>query len=362
MAENTTAITNVRVLTDGRLSAPQTVLIRGGLIVESGSPTHAVDARGSSLLPGLIDAHLHLFQGLADLEALTDWGVTTGLDMGLWPATKVDQLRRVKGVTDIRSATIPAVGSRNLAARQPGFPREGIISEPEHARAFVQQRIEEGADYIKIIAEATAPAGVDLESARAIVDAAHDNGKPVVAHAVTVGAYRVALDAGVDIITHAPLDEQLDDHTIARMAQNNVATVPTLTMMQHLAGGARYRSQFNSGWSYHNAHTTVTALHDAHVTILVGTDAHHTTEDTATLKPGQSIHHEMELLSRAGLSTADVLRGATHLSAQVFNLADRGEVTAGKRADLLLVDGDPLEDIGATRNITGVWIAGQKVR
>ncbi|WP_224148469.1 amidohydrolase family protein [Mycobacterium avium] len=363
MPDITTAITNTRVLTpDGRLSAPRTVLLRGGLIVESGVPTHVVDARGNTLLPGLIDAHLHLFQGRADLDALTDWGVTTGLDMGLWPTTQVDKLRSAQGVADIRSATIPAVGPESLAARQPGFPREGIIPTPEHARAFVRQRIAEGADYIKIIAEATSPAGVDLKSATAIVDAAHDAGKHVVAHAVTVGAFHVALQAGVDIITHAPLNGRLDDHAIARMLQNHVVSVPTLTMMQHMAGDARYRSQPNPGWSYQNAHNTVAALHAAHVTILVGTDAHRTSDGPATLKPGQSIHHEMELLTRAGLSAADVLRGATQRSAQVFNLADRGEVAVGKRADLLLIDGDPLDDIGATRNITGVWIAGRQVR
>ena len=363
MDEITTAIINTRVLEpDGRLSAPRTVLIRGGLIVESGAPTHIVDARGNTLVPGLIDAHLHLFQGRADLDALTDWGVTTGLDMGLWPTTKVDQLRGAQGVADIRSATIPAVGPESLAARQPGFPREGIITAPEHARAFVRRRIADGADYIKIIAEATSPTGVDLKSATAIVDAAHDDGKHVVAHAVTVGAFRVALQAGVDIITHAPLDGRLDSHSIARMLQNQVVSIPTLTMMQYMAGDARYRSQPNPGWSYLNAHNTVAALHAAGVTILVGTDAHRTADRHATLKPGQSIHHEMELLTRAGLSATDVLRGATQRSAQVFNLADRGEVAAGKRADLLLIDGDPLDDIGATRNITGVWIAGRQVR
>lgn len=75
-----------------------------------------------------------------------------------------------------------------------------------------------------------------------------------------------------------------------------------------------------------------------HATILVGTDAHRTADGPATLKPGQSIHHEMELLTRAGLSAADVLRGAAQRSAQVFNLADHGEVAVGKRAGLLLID------------------------
>ena len=74
------------------------------------------------------------------------------------------------------------------------------------------------------------------------------------------------------------------------------------------------------------------------------------------------MHHELELLVGAGLSPLEALRGATSLTASTFGFTDRGLIEVGHRADLLLVEGDPTADITGTRNIVGVWIAGERVR
>jgi imidazolonepropionase-like amidohydrolase len=354
----TTAINNVRVFNGIDLSDPHTVLIRDGKVVESGTPETVFDARGHTLLPGLIDAHFHLIRGRADLDDLSRWGVTTGLDMAAWPLETVTAMRTAVGVADLRSATIPAVGVASRAACLPGFPAEGIISTPAQGRAFVHRRVADSADYIKVLIEDAPPSGMDQKTVDAIVGAAHDHDKQVVAHAITVEAFHVALDAGVDIITHAPLDAVLDDEAIAMMATNSVACIPTLTMMQHMAQDTAGRT---AGWNYENARDTVTALHDAGVPILVGTDAHSTPGAPAALRPGQSIHHEFELLTKAGLTPVEVLESATILTAEIFELTDRGAIQPGKRADLLLIKGDPTHDITDTHNITAVWIAGQQL-
>lgn len=78
----------------------------------------------------------------------------------------------------------------------------------------------------------------------------------------------------------------------------------------------------------------------------------------AAVPHGSSLHHELELLTAAGLSTVDALRAATVLPARYFGLTDRGSVEPGMRADLVLVDGDPIADITATRRIRGVWCHG----
>ena len=101
------------------------------------------------------------------------------------------------------------------------------------------------------------------------------------------------------------------------------------------------------------AEQTVSQLKAAHVPILAGTDA-----PNPGTAHGVSIHREMELLVRSGLTPAEALASATSVPATAFRLDDRGQIAVGKRADLLLVKGDPTQDITATRDIVSVWKLG----
>jgi imidazolonepropionase-like amidohydrolase len=95
--------------------------------------------------------------------------------------------------------------------------------------------------------------------------------------------------------------------------------------------------------------------------ILAGTDANQAPFAPASPPYGTSLHHELGLLVDAGLSPVDALRSATVLAARYWGLADRGVIAPGQRADLVLVDGDPLTDIGAVSQIMAVWCAGVPV-
>ena len=106
------------------------------------------------------------------------------------------------------------------------------------------------------------------------------------------------------------------------------------------------------------ARDSVSVLYRAGVPILAGTDANTTPGVPASPPFGDSMHRELELLVDAGLSAVDALRAATLLPARYFGLADRGVVEPGKRADLVLLAGDPVADIRATRRIEQVWCAG----
>ncbi|SES29720.1 amidohydrolase family protein [Lentzea albida] len=353
----TTAIENVRVFDGSALGAPRRVVF-GETIGGAGAVAdEVVDGTGKVLLPGLIDAHVHVVRGRADLEDLALAGVTTGLDMAAWPAGFVDGMRRQKGVAQVLSATVPAVGPGGHHARMPGFPAEGIVTGPDEARAFVARRVADGADYVKVVTEAASPQGMDQATVNALVTAAHDHGLLVVAHAVTTGAFRVAVEAGVDVSTHAPLDAVLDDDTIARMREAGMVSVPTLTMME---GTARVFT--GAGFRYEHARDTVTRFREAGIRVLAGTDANSAPGAPFAPKHGESLHHELGLLVAAGLTPAEALAAATSLPARTFGLDDRGVVAQGGRADLVLVGGDPVEDITATRNTTAVWIAGERVR
>lgn len=350
-----TALSGVRVFDGERLSAPRTVVIDGEVI--SGSTDTAgvrvIDGAGAVLLPGLIDAHVHV-DSRDTLAVLASFGITTALDMACWPTTLVDSLRNVPGVTDIRSAGVPAIGPAGPHSHFIPAETHAVVLDPGDAEAFVKARVHDGSDYLKIVLEAPGQGGPDQATAAAFVSAAHAAGKKTVAHASSVGAFQIALEVGADVVTHLPKDAPLSPEQTAFTARGERVSVPTLTMEESLA------KAFGKPEILTNALNSAAQLHQAGVQILAGTDAH-TQGSPADVAFGESLHHELEFLTQAGLSPAEVLRAATVDTARYFNLTDRGAITPGLRADLLLIDGDPLADIRATRNIITVWCAGTEI-
>ncbi|MGY0499260.1 amidohydrolase family protein [Nocardia sp. FBN12] len=344
------ALTDVRVFDGRRLSEPRTVIIDGAVIGTDPDGVETVDTGGAVLLPGLIDAHVHL-HGRETLEQLAGWGVTTALDMATWPAELVASLRNVDGLTDIRSAGLPVIGPGGPHSHF-GMPTEALVADAEQAPRFVSDRVADGSDYIKIVLEAPGQGGPDPQVAAAVVAATHEHGKQVVAHASSHGAYALAVDLGVDVVTHIPNGETLDTAVVARMASDRRVAVPTLTMMQALS------TMRGEPDGFAGACAGVAALYAAGVPILAGTDAAVQPGLPRLVVHGESLHRELELLVAAGMSTVDALRAATVEPARHFGLGDRGAIEPGLRADLILIDGDPLADISATRKIRKIWCAG----
>jgi imidazolonepropionase-like amidohydrolase len=303
------------------------------------------------LLPGLIDAHIHL-HGPETLDALARWGVTTGLDMACWPHELVTSLRQVTGAADFRTAGLPAIGPAGNHARLPGMPAEAIILTAEDARRHVEARVAEGADYIKGVAEAPGEGGPTTEALRALVAAAHAHGLKAVVHAVTVGAYITAVGSGADFITHVPVDGAIRAEDVAAMQAGHQVAIPTLTMMEGVLAGRAPVTGLLAG---------VAGLRRAGIEVLAGTDANAQPGVPHNVAHGEGLHREFELMADAGFHPVDILRSATVRPARAFGLTDRGAVEPGLRADLVLVDGDPTADITATRKIRAVWCAGHKV-
>jgi imidazolonepropionase-like amidohydrolase len=343
-----TAVTGVRLFDGTGLTEPTTVVLDGPLIGGDATGAEILDGTGATLLPGLVDAHVHLLTP-DDLRALAAHGVTTALDMACWPRERADSFRG--GVPDIRSAGLPAIGPGGNHAKMPGMPEEAILTAPGQAAEFVARRVAEGSDYLKVVIEGDL---LDQATIDAVVAAGRAHGKLTVAHAASVDAYRRAVRAGADVITHVPRDGVLDAETASKMAAQGQIAVPTLAMMEALTtklGADGYASSRDS----------VTALHAAGVPILAGTDAFSGPMLPFPVVHGASLHHELVLLVEAGLSETDALRAATDLPARYFGLPDRGAVREGLRADLVLVEGDPTRNITATEKIRRVWVAGEEV-
>ena len=360
----TIAITNVKVFDGNALTDERTVVVENGVISSATTADRTVDGQHGTLLPGFIDSHVHLMN-LAELEHGTQWGCTTMLDMGSPSMKLTDLLRHRHGLADIRGVGNPASAPGGMQTTRMGFPASSTVTGPGDAARFVADRVAEGADYIKIIVEDPArmgPAAFDGATITALVEAAHKAGLKSIAHVTTLAALTNAAEAGVDILTHAPLDADVNENLASSLAARGVVSVPTLTMMRSVASIAAHLPTHGAGVDYAHARSTVSTFHTAGVTILAGTDANQAPASPSKIVHGEALHDELGLLVEAGLTPVEALRSATVVPAEYFSFTDRGIIKPGRRADLLLVDGDPTQDIAATRAIRNVWVAGIQVR
>ncbi|MDX6739572.1 amidohydrolase family protein [Actinocorallia sp. A-T 12471] len=356
-------VRDVRIFDGHGLSDPGTVAVDHGIIVApEQAPADAVvyEGRGGTLLPGLIDAHIHLREE-SDLVAQRAFGVTTVLDMASPSRDVLDALRSLPGLPEVRSAGIPASAPGGVQTTFMNFPKDAVLSRPDEADAFVADRIAQGSDLLKIIIEDPSrpvPAGLPQETIDALVKAADARGLVSVAHAAAVVTFQMAVRAGVSAITHVPVDAPLDEATIDAVAASGQVVIPTLVMMERSAASPMTRQITGKDLDFSYAQEAVAALRAAGARILAGTDANSSPHAPATVPHGAALHRELAYLVEAGASPAEALRAATIDNATFFGLTDRGAIAPGLRADLLLIDGDPLADINATTDVRAVWCAG----
>ncbi|KAF3070455.1 hypothetical protein GL218_00158 [Daldinia childiae] len=365
-----TIIKHVRVFDGETVAGPKSVVIEGSHIGDDAladdpdpSGTVVVDGTGCTLLPGLIDCHVHI-RDEAQLASCASFGVTAVCDMASFPLEKYVKLRAARTPTTWLSSSLPAYEENSRHGKLfklGGITPDNAVHNTDEAAKFVQNRIDEGVDYIKIIADFP---GHEQAVLNKIQVEAKKHGKMTVAHTAQYLAFERGLQADFDVLTHVPMDKALDDSIVGKMISQKTITVPTLSMMEAMTSswilwGISWIMSGLRGRKFQYSLDSVTAIRNAGVPILAGTDANNS--GIVTIVPGKSLHHELELLVRAGLSPVEALRAATSLAAQHFNLPDRGRISPGLRADLVLVEGNPDEDITTTQKISRVWSNGDEV-
>lgn len=399
-----TFITNAKIFDGECVIEKQSVTVKGEKIVNVGGPApdgaEVIDAKGCTLLPGLIDAHTHANPESRKI-ALT-FGVTTVYIMqGYWSKEQKKALDERRDIADALSSffavTAPGGHPHELIPKGaiPKMPHGFDMSEaikfastPEEAAKVVEKRVEQDANYIKIMVEDGTvfgkPGTPDItdEVLAAACAKAHRFGKMAVAHTMTIKASERAIKAGIDGLMHIFIDKPYTKEIIDIIVNSGVFVCPTIVAGASTIGDSdagefakdeRVCSKLSEEWinalhkhinSYPQGKTeylleTVKALHDAGVDILAGADS--STPDVGGMVPGASLHHELQLLVKAGLAPIEVLRAATSVPARRFGLIDRGRIVDGARADLLLVKGDPTSNISDTLSVQSVWRQGVRL-
>ena len=388
------AIVGVKVF-DGEAFRPeQDVWVEDGRIRRTGrgldlpADLARVDGRGRTLVPGLIDGHVHTFGGT--LNDAVRFGVTTVLDQFADPQLAASKRAARDTLDRGNEADLFSAGMLATAAgghgTQFGIPVEPV-GGPDDASAWVRARKAEGSDWIKIIHEDGSTFGMDIatldrDTIGALIAAAHDEGLRAVVHVSTLEHALEAVALGADGLVHVWGDAIIEDVQAARIADAGVFVVPTLSVTASIGGESMapelleaagdtplsfmQRQTLANRFSGSNAETTSTAdnvatenvrrLHAAGVRLIAGTDAPN--PGTAA---GLSMHGELRLLLRAGLSAAEALSAATSTGAEAFGIDDRGRIGEDRIADLVLVDGDLESDLSLSTRLVAVWKDGYPV-
>jgi len=351
------------------------VVVRGGRIAAVGPRStvavpdgvRVIDASGTTIVPGLWDMHAHASQ-IEWAGAYLAAGVTTIRDMGgefgfLTAFRDAIAGGRAAGPRVLLAGLVDGASDRALGAV--------VAATPEEGRAVVDRYKTARFDQMKLYSL------LQADVARAIVDRAHEVGMTVTGHVPTSLGLDGAIEAGMDHIAHSPGGAR---ELAARLAERGIVVDPTMPWGELLGHGpdtsiasfepgidriaAPLRQNYLSVRNQTDAAAfaarqrsngaLVKMLFDAGVPIVVGTDA---------AVPGFSVLRNVEQLVEAGLTPAQALQAATLVPARAMGLdRDTGTIAVGKRADMLVLDADPLVDIRNIRRSRWVVVAGRMYR
>jgi len=379
---------------------PYALLVEGRQIRAVASLAHIprpdgatpVDLQGMALMPGMIDCHDHL----ADLEGSMQQRAAIPPTLAVFKAGEAFKKTLFAGFTAIRDASGVDLGMK-LAVEQgliPGprlkisvvilsqfgghndhtepagidsrFPRlpgipDGICDGPDACRRKTREVIRAGADWIKIATTGGVgtPVGgplvrqFSLEEVQAIVDAAHAAGKPVMSHAYGGEGVKICLDAGVDSIEHGAA---LDDALIEQMVKQGTWLVPTFTVLRKVVELGEKQPGLLPEYMPRKARSLLESqvvsfqkALSAGVKIALGTDL-------GSFGHGQNAG-ELAYLVEAGMTPLQAIHAATHMGASCMGLGSEvGLLKEGMLVDLLVVDGDPLQDVRILQDQTRIKV------
>jgi imidazolonepropionase-like amidohydrolase len=385
------------MIQDGKFTEVSTMARRRGMMTLSRN-VKVVDASGKWILPGLIDAHVHL-DSRQDAKRMVRWGVTAAR----WMTEDVAESRKRAAKSKGARESPDLFPSAPIFTAPGGWwssePRDRHLNRfpktPEEAREAVRAAGQLGSAEIKIMDDdmdwcrdplpRLPKIAADVRSA--LIGEARHLGLRVAVHAPRLGDAREAIRDGATVLAHGVLDEPIDAETVRAIKSGRIYYVATLDIYDFLAdprgflgralSDSRIRESlpkktlalYRSG-SYFDtyrerypnskfvadhlktAYDNLRELHNAGAEVALGTDM--------WAFPGAGMHLELEDFVAAGLGPLEAIRAATLVSARSLGIeGERGSIEIGKRADFLLLENDPLRDVRNTRSIESVYKGGR---
>lgn len=412
--EKSIVISNVSVVdVEKGVTVPgQTVVITGGKVEEIGAqgdirvPQQAevIDGQGLYLMPGLVDAHVHYIDAPVFNRVLIANGILLVRDVGM-PNEYILPLRNELNQGKTLGPEMVATG-RMLDGTPPIIPTIALgLSTPDEGRAAVRKQVEAGANMIKVYSK------LDRDVFLAILDEADRSGIKVVGHVPDSIYIEDAAAAGLDSSEHwfgfekmiakllgesvqwtyigmgsqADFLQRLDEvnpeelqETYRRLGANGLTVTPTVVTyknwpdpgvlnLESMKGGEYVSRDLLASWRqwsgqseipdfiWRNWMQMVKGLNQAGVPLMVGTDL-----SVPGIVPGYSVHEEMLIWQEGGIPAADILRSATIVPVRFMGIEDRlGSIEEGKIASMVLVRGDPLQDIRNAGQIEAIFLRGE---
>ncbi len=361
-AQETIVINNVRLFNGEAVQENASVLIENGMIKTISSKSMSkpnatlIEGTGKTLMPALTNAHVHAWAPAALNEAAKA-GVLNLLDMhGV--EMMMPMMKQYKDSTNY--ANFYAAGSAATAPEghgtQFGFPAP-TLTKPEEAKQFVADRVKAGADHIKIIVEPWKKT-LDHATVKALIDEAHNENKVAVVHISHVEDAVKVLNNNADGLVHIWWDSLIPEAQLKQVSKEKTFfVIPTLLTSILATKSIKERTPEAIFLSERELKSEVKRLYDAGATILAGTDP-----PNVQINYGTDLYKELKLISEAGIPNIDVLKSATSATAKAFGLRDKGTIEEGALANMLLVNGNPVETISDIENIETIWKNGKLVK
>ena len=375
-----TAFEGARLITgDGAVIEDAVFLVEEGRFTNVGkradvtipSTASRVDLRDSTVMPAIVNAHVHLApersERISQLQHMAYYGagavVSLGHDNGAAPF-------------EIRHETVPNGARSQTAGRGITSPEPGRSEVPfwvtteDEARDAVRELAAQQVDIVKIWVDDRGGQYEKLSPALygAIIDEAHQHGLMVTVHAYYLEDAKGLLRAGVDAFAHGIRDLDVDDELLELWADRpNVVLIPNLpnpgvaldlgwlsgtvpsSELQQMQESSVDRPAIQEAFGIQAR--SLVRLSESGVKIAFGTDG----------SAAWAVHQEMEDMVQSGMSPGDVIVAATGNSAELMGWEDIGTVAAGKSADFIVLDANPLEDITHTRQIAAVYLRGEQI-
>ena len=358
--------------------ADAVVVASNGVITAIGSRSEiqipqgarVIDCSGKTIVAGFWNSHVHFTQDVwrsarsgpaAPLtehmqEMLTKWGFTTVWDLGSDPDDSLSLRKRVDS-GEIPGPKILFAGNVFPKGGHPAYlPAELQLPEaatPDEATQLTRRYFGMGLDGMKLFTGVfmgpdKAVVNMDVAIAKAAVDVAHAEGKPVFAHPQNKTGMETVITAGVDVLAHIiPGEQGYSPEQLARFKAQGIALIPTLSLFAKTIGGPALSARLTE-----SGVKQVRAFSENGGAILFGTDIGFITIYDTSI--------EYELMHRA-LSEKQILASLTTNPAEYFKAAQKGRVEKGFDADLVVLDGDPMADVGNLAKVAYTIRAGKVI-